>query len=65
MTNSLLAQFQQQEAENTAMQVQLNRWSMVMIQLMIQEQDEMLLASDLPVDAEETGDGDNFWEELD
>jgi hypothetical protein len=47
--------------------VQLNRWSLVMIELMIQEQEAKLLASDLPVDVEAASDDvgdDNFWEEL-
>ncbi|MFW6184127.1 MAG: hypothetical protein ACOC8X_10040 [Chloroflexota bacterium] len=64
MSNHILTDFQQQEAETTAKMVQFNRWSVVMIELMIQEQEEKLLASDLPVDVEEEGDGDNFWEEL-
>jgi hypothetical protein len=67
MTNNLLSQFQQQEAENTAMQVKFNRWSLVMIELMIQEQEQKLLASDLPVDGDEPSGpvaDDNFWEEI-
>lgn len=68
MSNNILTEFQQQEAEATARMVQLNRWSLVMIELMIQEQEAKLLASDLPVDtgrAPEAAGDDNFWEELD
>jgi hypothetical protein len=41
--------------------VKFNRWSLVLIEQMIQEQEQKLLASDQPVDSEE---GDNFWEQL-
>ena len=64
MSNNILTEFQQQEAETTAKMVQLNRWSLVMIELMIQEQEQKLLASDLPVDGDMAGDSDNFWEEF-
>lgn len=64
MSNNILTEFQQQEAETTARMVQLNRWSLVMIEMMIQEQEAKLLASDLPVDVDEVADQDNFWEEL-
>lgn len=66
-SNNILSEFQQQEAENTAMQMKFNRWSLVMIELMIQEQEQKLLASDLPVDGDEHSGpvaGDNFWEDL-
>ena len=65
MSNNILSEFQQQEAEATAKMVQLNRWSLVMIEMMIQEQESKLLASDLPVDVDEAAQQDNFWEELD
>ena len=65
MSSNILTEFQQQEAETTARMVQLNRWSLVMIELMIQEQEAKLLASDLPVDVDETAQQDNFWEDLD
>ena len=58
MSNKLLDQFRQQEADNIALSVKFNRWSLVMIEIMIQEQEQKLVASDLPVDGE-----DNFWEE--
>lgn len=60
MSSNILTEFQQQEAETMAKMVQLNRWSLVLIEQMIQEQEAKLLASDLPVDIDE----DNFWEEL-
>ena len=65
--SDILSTFQQQEAEATARMLQLNRWSLVMIELMIAEQEEKLLASDLPVEGDEfaaSGAGDTFWEEL-
>mgnify|MGYP001486976478 FL=1 len=61
MSNKLLDQFRQQEAENIALSVKFNRWSLVMIEIMIAEQEQKLVASDLPVDAEEA---DSFWEEI-
>ena len=64
MSNNILTDFQQQEAEATAKMVQLNRWSLVMIELMIREQEAKLLSSDLPVDVDETAGQDNFWEDL-
>lgn len=65
--SDILSAFQQQEAEATARVLQLNRWSLVLIELMITEQEEKLLASDLPVEGDElsaSGAGDTFWEEL-
>ena len=62
MSNKLLDQFRQQEADNIALSVKFNRWSLVMITLMIQEQEQKLVASDLPVDGD--GEPDNFWEEI-
>ncbi len=62
MSNKLLDQFQQQEADNITLSVKCNRWSIVMIDLMIQEQEQKLVDSDLPVDID--GEQDNFWEEL-
>jgi hypothetical protein len=65
--SDILSTFQQQEAEATARMLQLNRWSLVMIELMISEQEEKLLASDLPVEGDglsASGAGDTFWEEL-
>lgn len=62
MSNKLLDQFRQQEADNIALSVKFNRWSLVMIALMIQEQEQKLVASDLPVDGD--GELDSFWEEI-
>ena len=62
MSNKLLDQFQQHEADSIALSVKCNRWSIVMIDLMIQEQEQKLVDSDLPVD--EDGEQDNFWEEI-
>ena len=62
MSTNPLDQFQQQEAEGIKLSVKFNRWSRVMIEVMIREVEEKLIASDLPVD-----DGpaaDNFWEEF-
>ena len=61
MSNKLLDQFRQQEAENIALSVKFNRWSLVMIEIMIAEHEQKLVASDLPVDAEEA---DSLWEEI-
>ena len=58
MSGKLQDEFRQHEAEALAFAVKLNRWSLVMVQLMIDEQEKKLVASDLPVEAEE----DNpFW----
>ena len=62
MSNKLLDQFRQQEADNIALSVKFNRWSLVMIEVMIQEQEQKLVASDLPVDMD--SGHDNFWEEI-
>lgn len=62
MSNKLLDQFRQQEADNIALSVKFNRWSLVMIEIMIQEQEQKLVASDLPVEGD--GELDNFWQEI-
>ncbi|MCZ7673915.1 MAG: hypothetical protein M5U34_45705 [Chloroflexi bacterium] len=62
MSNKLLDQFRQQEADNIALSVKFNRWSLVMVEVMIREQEQKLVASDLPVDGD--GEQDNFWEEI-
>ena len=62
MSNKLLDQFRQQEADNIALSVKFNRWSLVMIEIMIREQEQKLVASDLPVDGD--GELDNFWQEI-
>ncbi|MCC6606790.1 MAG: hypothetical protein IT327_26530 [Anaerolineae bacterium] len=62
MSNKLLDQFRQQEADNIALSVKFNRWSLVMIEIMIQEQEQKLVASDLPVEGD--GELDTFWQEM-
>jgi hypothetical protein len=62
MSNKLLDQFRQQEADNIALSVKFNRWSLVMVEVIIREQEQKLVASDLPVDGE--GEQDHFWEEI-
>jgi hypothetical protein len=62
MSSKLLDQFRQQEADNIALSVKFIRWSLVMIEVMIQEQEQKLVANDLPVDVD--GEQDNFWEEI-
>ncbi|MFZ1397317.1 MAG: hypothetical protein WAS33_10490 [Candidatus Promineifilaceae bacterium] len=62
MSNKLLDQFRQQEADTIALSVKFNRWSLVMIEIMIEEQEQKLVASDLPVEGE--GELDNFWQEI-
>lgn len=62
MSDKQLEQFQQQEAELLALSVTLNRWSQVMVELMIREREQKLVASDLPVEGD--GEIDPFWEEL-
>ena len=57
--NTPLTQFESNEAERLAMSMKFNRWSRVLIEVMIREQEQKLVASDQPVDA---GDEDNFWE---
>jgi len=59
--SSVLTQFSQREAEAIAQFEQFRQWSIVMIQQMIREQEGKLLASDLPVEAD---DGSGFWEDL-
>lgn len=61
MSDNVLDQFRQQEADSLALAVQLNRWSLALIEQMIADLEQKLVASDLPVDAEPT---DPFWEEL-
>ena len=62
MSNKLLDQFRQQEADNIALSVKFNRWSLVMVEVMIREQEQKLVASVLPVDGD--GEQDNFWDEI-
>jgi hypothetical protein len=54
MATNLLESFRQQQAKQLTQSVQFNRWSRVLIEVLIREQEEKLLASDLPVDEDET-----------
>ena len=54
MADNLLDTFRQQETEQLLQMQQYNQWSQLMIELLIQEQEERLLASDLSVDADST-----------
>ena len=58
---NLREQLRQQEAESLAQSVQFNRWSLVMIEIMIREQEQKLVASDLPVDSDNR---DDFWRDI-
>jgi hypothetical protein len=62
MSNKLLDLFRQQEADNIALSMKFSRWSLVMIELMIREKEQKLVASDLPVDGD--GEQDSFWDEI-
>ena len=59
--HNLREQLRQQEAEALAHSIQFNRWSLVMISIMIREQEEKLVASDQPVDLDRE---DNFWADV-
>ncbi len=59
--NTLREQLRQQEATSLAQSIQFNRWSLVMISVMIHEQEQKLVASDQPVD---TDRDDNFWADV-
>lgn len=61
MSNKILDRFRQQEADGIALSVKFNRWSRVMIELLIAEHEQKLVASDLPVEG--VGE-DDFWEEV-
>jgi len=54
MATNILETFRQQQAQQLTQSVQFNRWSRVLIEVLIQEQEEKMLASDLPVDEDET-----------
>jgi hypothetical protein len=59
MSQEVVDELRQQEAGTIALSVKYNRWSRVMIECLIQEQEQKLMASDLPVDGE-----DAYWEEV-
>ncbi len=62
MSDQFLTQYRQHESNSIAMSVQLNRWSRVMIQQMIQELEKKMIASDLPVD--EGNQAEHWWEDI-
>lgn len=57
MSEEVVDELRRQEAGAVALSVKYNRWSRVMIAVLIQEQEQKLVASDQPVD-------DDFWEEV-
>jgi hypothetical protein len=60
MSNEVLDELQQNEAAALALSVKYNRWSRVMIEMMIREQEQKLVVIGLPV--EDDGDQDFFWD---
>ena len=58
---ALLEQFQTHKQDDLALSLQLNRWSRVLIEQMVQEMEQRLVDSDIAVEA----DLDNsFWAEI-
>ncbi len=58
---ALLEQFQTHKQDDLALSLQLNRWSLVLIEQMVQEMEQRLVDSDIAVEA----DLDNsFWAEI-
>jgi hypothetical protein len=55
-----LEEFEKQEAAAKASARQLNEWSKTLIGLLIQEQEQKMQASNLPVDPEK---GESFWQD--
>lgn len=62
MNSDFMQVYRQHESDSVAMSVQLNRWSLVMIQQMIRELEKKLMASNLPVD--EVGKSERWWEDI-
>jgi hypothetical protein len=62
MSNEVVEELRQQEAGAIALSVKYNRWSLAMIEVMIREQEQKLMASDLPVEGYD--EPDFFWDEL-
>lgn len=50
MSGNVIEEFQQQEAEQLASERKYNRWSRLMLEVMIAEYEQKLMSSDLPVD---------------
>lgn len=62
MNSDFMQVYRQHEFDSVAMSVQLNRWSLVMIQQMIRELEKKLMAINLPVD--EVGKSERWWEDI-
>lgn len=62
MSNEVVEELRQHEAVALALSVKYNHWSQVMIELLIREQEQKLLASDLPVEGYDKPDF--LWDEL-
>jgi hypothetical protein len=59
MSQEVIDELRQQEAGTIALSVKYNRWSRVMMEILIEEQEQKLMASDLPVDGDDTD-----WEKI-
>ena len=62
MSNEVVEELRQHEAVTLVLLVKYNHWSQVMIELLIREQEQKLLASDLPVEGYD--EPDFLWDEL-
>ncbi|MBK8989715.1 MAG: hypothetical protein IPM39_27265 [Chloroflexi bacterium] len=62
MSSSVLEEFERLQAEVLANARKYNEWSRIIVTVMIEELEAKMLASDLPVDEEETGNP--FWGKL-
>ena len=62
MSRQSVSQLQQTENESKALYLQYNRWSRVMIRLLIREQEHKLVESGQPV--EEDAAGAALWEQV-
>jgi len=62
MSGEFLELYRQHESDNIAMSVQLNRWSLAMIEQMIRELEKKLMASNQPVD--EMPKFERWWAEV-
>ena len=61
MSANVVDAFRQQEAEQLAAALRYHRWSQALLEEMIQEYEQKLLASDLPVEDEKNRP---FWEQI-
>ena len=62
MSKEVVDELRQQEAGAIALSIKYHRWSQVMIEVMIREQEQKLVAVGLPV--EDDGDQNFFWAEM-